>query len=48
VVKQAHGIGGHVHLILVVDETKVKFKIGWDSKGNDLIGFCGVKYITIV
>jgi hypothetical protein len=41
--KQAHSIGGHVHVILVEDETKVKFKIGWDSKGDNLIAFCDVK-----
>jgi hypothetical protein len=45
VVKQAHSIGGHVDVILVEDETKVEFKIGWDSnsKCDNLIGFCGVK-----
>ncbi len=41
--KQAHSIGGHVHVILVEDEIKVKFKIGWDSKSDNLIGYCGVK-----
>jgi hypothetical protein len=42
-VKQAHNIGGHVHVILVEGEIKVKFKIWWDSKGDNLIGFCCVK-----
>ncbi len=43
--KQVHNIGGHVHVILVEDETKVKSKsiISWDFKGDNLIGFCDAK-----
>lgn len=42
-IKQVHSIGGHVHVIMVEDETKIKSKFGWDSKCDNLIGFCGVK-----
>jgi hypothetical protein len=43
--KQAHNISGLVLVILVEDETEVKSKsiISWDSKGDNLIGFCDAK-----
>jgi hypothetical protein len=43
--KQVHNIGGLVLIILVEDEIKVKSKsiISWDSKGDNLIGFCDAK-----
>jgi hypothetical protein len=41
--KQVHNIGGHVLVILAENETKVKSKISWDSKGDNLIGFYGAK-----
>ncbi len=25
------------------DETKVKFRVSWDSRSDNLIGFCGAK-----
>ncbi len=40
-VKQVHNISGPISVILVEDETKVKSRVSWDSKG--LIGFCVVK-----
>jgi hypothetical protein len=41
--QQVHNIGGLVPIILAEDETKVKSKVSWDSKGGNLIGFCGAK-----
>jgi hypothetical protein len=41
--QQAHNIGEHVPVILVEDETKVKSKVSWDSRGDNLIGFYGAK-----
>jgi hypothetical protein len=42
-VKQVHNIGGPIPVILVEDETKVKSRVSWDSKNDNLIGFCGAK-----
>ena len=39
--KEAYGIQRPIPIILAEDETKVKSRIGWDSKGDFLIGFCG-------
>jgi hypothetical protein len=39
--KRVYNIGGPISVILVEDETKVKSRVSWDSRG--LIGFCGVK-----
>ncbi len=41
--KQVHNIGGHVFVILDEDETKVKCKVSWDSRGENLTRFCGAK-----
>jgi hypothetical protein len=43
-VKKVHNIGGIVLFILVEDETKVRFKIAWGSRGDHLINFCGAKF----
>jgi hypothetical protein len=42
-VKQVHNIGGPIPILLVENETKVKYKVSWDSRGDNLIGFCGAK-----
>ncbi len=41
--KQVHKIGGLVLVILAKNETKVKSKVSWDSRGDNLIGFYGAK-----
>ena len=41
--KAVHGITGHVPIILVEDETKVKGRIAWDHRSDTLVGFYGRK-----
>jgi len=41
--KQVHNIGGPIIVILAKNETKVKSKVSWDSRGDNLIGFYGAK-----
>lgn len=41
--KSALNIVGPVPVILAKDETKVKDRIGWESKWDSLAGFCGPK-----
>jgi hypothetical protein len=37
--KIGHNISGHVLIILVEDDIKVKSKIAWDSKDDNLTSF---------
>lgn len=41
--KFAHGITSPIPVILAEDETKVKGRISWDARGDNLAGFCGPK-----
>lgn len=41
--EKVHNIGGLVLFILVEDETKVRSKIAWGSRGDHLTNFCGPK-----
>jgi hypothetical protein len=41
--KQVHNIGGPILVILAKDKTKVKFRVSWDSRSDNLTGFCGAK-----
>ena len=41
--KATLNIVGPVPVILAMDETKVKGRIGWESKWDTLAGFCGPK-----
>ena len=41
--KSAHGVQGHVLVILAEDETKVKARISWEARSDALVGFCGPK-----
>lgn len=38
--KVGHNISGHVLVVLGEDDIKVKSKIAWDSKDNNLTSFC--------
>jgi hypothetical protein len=38
--KVGHNINGHVLVILGEDDIKVKSKIAWDSKDDNLTSFC--------
>ena len=41
--KGFYGIEGPVPFILAEDETKVKSRVVWDPKADNLTGFCGSK-----
>ena len=41
--KMAHGITGPVLVILVEDETKVRSRVAYEQRFDNLSGFCGSK-----
>jgi hypothetical protein len=41
--KVLYGIEGPVPIILEEDKTKVKLRVAWDTKADNLTGFCGSK-----